>query len=60
MVGRHSIEPSTDRSATSSAECPRHGRAKVRHTADVFVAQDGLIYVTDYDAGLYILQWKGN
>ena len=36
------------------------GRAKVRHTADVFVAQDGLIYVTDYDAGLYILQWKGN
>ena len=39
---------------------PLRGRAKVRHTADIFVAQDGLIYVTDYDAGLYILQWKGN
>ena len=38
---------------------PMRGRAKVRHTADMFVAQDGLIYVTDYDAGLYILQWKG-
>jgi hypothetical protein len=25
----------------------------------VFVSQDGLIYATDYDAGLYILQWKG-
>ena len=27
--------------------------------ADLFVATDGLIYLTDYDAGLYILQWKG-
>jgi hypothetical protein len=26
----------------------------------VFVSQDGLIYATDYDAGLYILQWRGN
>jgi hypothetical protein len=39
---------------------PMRGRAKVRHTADLFVAQDGLMYVTDYDAGLYILQWDGN
>jgi len=38
---------------------PMRGRAKVRHTADLFVASDGLMYVTDYDAGLYILQWKG-
>jgi hypothetical protein len=38
---------------------PMRGRAKMRHTADLFVAQDGLIYVTDYDAGLYILQWQG-
>jgi hypothetical protein len=38
---------------------PLRGRAKVRHTADIFVAADGLIYITDYDAGLYILQWKG-
>jgi len=38
---------------------PMRGRAKVRHTADLFVASDGLMYVTDYDAGLYILQWNG-
>ena len=38
---------------------PMRGRAKIRHTADVFVSQDGLMYATDYDAGLYILQWKG-
>jgi hypothetical protein len=38
---------------------PMRGRAKMRHTADLFVAEDGLMYVTDYDAGLYILQWKG-
>jgi hypothetical protein len=38
---------------------PLRGRAKVRHTADIFVASDGLMYVTDYDAGLYILQWDG-
>jgi hypothetical protein len=38
---------------------PLRGRAKIRHTADIFVAEDGLMYVTDYDAGLYILQWNG-
>jgi hypothetical protein len=38
---------------------PLRGRAKMRHTADLFVAADGLMYVTDYDAGLYILQWDG-
>jgi hypothetical protein len=38
---------------------PMRGRAKIRHTADLFVAQDGLIYLTDYDAGLYIVQWQG-
>jgi hypothetical protein len=38
---------------------PLRGRAKMRHTADLFVAQDGLIYLTDYDAGLYIVEWKG-
>jgi hypothetical protein len=38
---------------------PMRGRAKMRHTADIFVAEDGLMYVTDYDAGLYILQWEG-
>ncbi len=38
---------------------PMRGRAKIRHTADLFVAQDGLVYLTDYDAGLYIVQWHG-
>ena len=38
---------------------PMRGRAKIRHTADLFVSKEGLIYATDYDAGLYILQWKG-
>lgn len=38
---------------------PMRGRAKMRHTADLFVAQDSLIYLTDYDGGLYIVQWKG-
>jgi len=38
---------------------PMRGRAKMRHTADLFVSTDGLIYITDYDAGLYILQWEG-
>ena len=38
---------------------PLRGRAKIRHTADLYVAQDGLVYLTDYDAGLYIVQWLG-
>ncbi|WP_216856498.1 LVIVD repeat-containing protein [Acidisphaera sp. S103] len=38
---------------------PMRGRAKIRHTADLFVQKDGLIYITDYDAGLFILQWEG-
>jgi hypothetical protein len=38
---------------------PMRGRAKMRHTADLFVSKEGLIYITDYDAGLYILQWNG-
>ncbi|MGH7153670.1 MAG: LVIVD repeat-containing protein [Acetobacteraceae bacterium] len=38
---------------------PLRGRARMRHTADIFVSADGLIYASDYDAGLYILQWRG-
>jgi hypothetical protein len=38
---------------------PLRGRKKVLHTADIFVSREGLAYVTDYDAGLYILQWNG-
>lgn len=39
---------------------PRRGRKLVIHTGDLFVDRDGLMYVTDYDAGLYILQWMGS
>jgi hypothetical protein len=38
---------------------PLRGRPKVRHGADILVAEDGLMYVTDYDARLYVLQWDG-
>jgi hypothetical protein len=36
------------------------GRTRVLHTGDVFVAADGVTYITDYDAGLTILQWRGS
>lgn len=38
---------------------PRRGRAKVLHTGDLYADHDGLLYVSDYDAGLYIVQWEG-
>ena len=37
----------------------RPDRHRVIHTCDVNVQPDGLMYVTDYNAGLYVLQWKG-
>jgi hypothetical protein len=37
----------------------RLDEAPARHAADVFVASDGLTYVTDYNAGLNILQYEG-
>ena len=48
------------RSTAAHGMVGTNARAReVRHTADIFVSQDGLIYITDYDAGLYILQWNG-
>jgi hypothetical protein len=38
---------------------PLRGRPKVRHSSDVLVDANGLCYLTDYDAGLYIVQWNG-
>lgn len=38
---------------------PMRDRAKVIHVGDVYVAADGLTYLTDYDAGLHIVQWQG-
>jgi hypothetical protein len=37
----------------------RPNRARVIQSADVFVDAAGLIYATDYNAGLYILEFKG-
>jgi hypothetical protein len=37
----------------------RPGMKHVIHSCDVFVKDDGLMFVTDLNAGLYILQWKG-
>ena len=37
----------------------RPDRHRVIHTCDVNVQKDGLMYITDYNAGLYILQWRG-
>jgi hypothetical protein len=38
---------------------PRGDIKRVLHSVDVWVAPDGLMYLTDYNAGLYILQWDG-
>ena len=37
----------------------RPNRPRVAHSADVFVDAEGLIYVTDFNAGLHILEYKG-
>jgi hypothetical protein len=37
----------------------RPNRARVIQSADVFVDTKGLIYATDYNAGLYVLEFKG-
>lgn len=38
----------------------RPGTSSVLHTIDVFVQPDGRMYITDANAGLYVLEWKGN
>ncbi len=38
---------------------PRPNRPKVLHSADVFVNRDGLIFSTDFNVGLYIIEYKG-
>jgi hypothetical protein len=37
----------------------RPNRAQVIQSADVFVGAAGLIYCTDYNAGLHILEFDG-
>jgi hypothetical protein len=37
----------------------RPNRAQVIQSADVFVDDTGLIYCTDYNAGLYLIEFNG-
>lgn len=37
----------------------RPDRPRVVQSADVFVDVNGVAYVTDYNAGLYVLQYDG-
>jgi len=37
----------------------RPGRPKVIQLADVFADKEGLLYVTDYNAGLFIIEYRG-
>ena len=38
---------------------PRPSRPIVLHSADVFVDKNALCYVTDFNADLYIVEYKG-
>ena len=38
----------------------RPGRPRVIQSCDVFVDAAGVLYVTDYNAGLYVLQYEGS
>jgi hypothetical protein len=38
---------------------PRPDRPNVLHSADIFVDADGLVYFTDFNAGLYVAEFNG-
>jgi len=38
---------------------PRPNRARVIQSTDVFVDRNGIVYCTDYNAGLYIMEYLG-
>ena len=38
---------------------PRPNRAKVIQSCDVYVTDQGLVYTTDFNAGMYILEYTG-
>ena len=37
----------------------RPNRANVIQSCDIWVSKEGLAYVSDYNAGLYILEYNG-
>ena len=50
----HFVPPAPQRMAD-----PRPNRPRVIQSNDVYVAPDGLMYLTDVNTGLTILQYKG-
>ncbi len=38
---------------------PRPNRSRVIQSADLFVTAEGLVFVTDYNAGLYVMEYLG-
>ena len=38
---------------------PRPGQPQVNQSCDAFVDRNGIVYLTDYNAGLHILEYKG-
>jgi len=51
--------PATEPPAPEKIVDPRPNRPRVIQSNDVYVAPDGLMYMTDVNAGLTILQYKG-
>jgi hypothetical protein len=39
---------------------PRPAITRILHSCDVFVQADGLMFMTDFNAGLYIVEWCGD
>jgi hypothetical protein len=37
---------------------PRPGIKRITHSADVYVTSDGLLYVSDYNGGFYVLEYE--
>ena len=38
---------------------PPPGVRQVLHSVDLYVDRSGLVYITDFNAGLYVLEWTG-
>ena len=38
---------------------PRPNTALAAKSADIYVATDGLLYVSDWNAGIHVLQYEG-
>jgi hypothetical protein len=45
--------------APTSMVDPRPNRPKVLHSADVFVDKDGILYCTDFNVGMYTIEYTG-